>query len=147
MKDSGVVISTHLDLAHVRVQCLVDACSHCSAKVFCTGRTPISGLLTVKNPLQASVGDEVEISIPEERYSRTLILIFSSLLLASLLGAGMGALLSSLLSLPSSLASILGLFLALLFSSFFLLRHFRRKKRESLYPIITHIIHKGGGYA
>lgn len=146
MKDRGVVISTHSDLAEVVVECLVEACSSCSAKVICTSQSPSKGRLAVKNPLRASVGDAVEIEIPEQRYNRALILIFSSLILASLSGLGIGSLFSLLFSLSPQTAGIIGFFLALFSAGAWLFRHFRKKNREFLYPVIMNIIHKGDSY-
>ena len=146
MKDSGFVISTQADLAEVEVHCLVDACSHCSAKNVCTRGSPSNGRLTVRNPLQASVGDEVEIDIPESSYNRALILIFSTLLLGSLLGGAIGYLVSALFLLPSQQLIIIGFTLALFASGFGLSFYFRQKNRFLLYPVINHIIHKGDRY-
>lgn len=146
MKDRGIVISTHSDLADVKVECLVEACSTCSARSICANLGPSKGCLTVKNPLRASVGDEVEIEIPEHRYNRALILIFCSLVLASLSGIGIGSLFSLLFSLSPQTPVIIGFFLALVSTGAWLFRHFRKKNREFLYPVIINIIHKGDSY-
>jgi len=144
MKDSGFVISARADLAEVEVRCLVDACNHCSAKSLCSSSRPSKGRLTARNPLHASVGDEVEIEIPENLYNRALIIIFSTLLLGSLLGILVGYLATAFLPLDSQQLIIIGFIIALLASSAGLAFYFRRKNRLFLYPVITNILHKGG---
>lgn len=146
MKDNGFVISARADLAEVEVYCLVDACNHCSAKKICASGSPSKGRLTVRNPLQASVGDEVEIDIPESVYNRALILIFSALLLGSLFGGTIGYLVSIFFRLASQQLIIIGFTLALFASGFGLAFYFRQKNRLLFYPVITHIIHKGDRY-
>ena len=146
MKDSGFVLSARADLAEVEVRCLVEACNHCSAKNVCASGPPSKGRLIVRNPLQASVGDEVEIDIPESPYNRALILIFSTLLLGSLLGVAIGYLVAFFLRLPSQQLIIIGFVVALFASGFGLAVYFRQKNSFFLYPVITHIIHKGDRY-
>ncbi|MGD2246415.1 MAG: SoxR reducing system RseC family protein [Candidatus Aminicenantes bacterium] len=146
MKDKGRVIATQNGLAQVEVQCLIESCGNCSARSLCTGQEKATPRLDVQNPLNARVGDEVEIEIPETKYSQALILLFGSLLIALLLGMGGGYFLSFLLPLSTSAASILGLTLAVIISGAFLYRYFRRRLKNQLYPVITDIINKGGGY-
>ncbi len=146
MKDSGFVISARADLAEVDVRCLVDACNHCSAKSLCSSGRPSKGRLTVRNPLHASVGDEVEMEIPENLYNRALIIIFSTLLLGSLLGIVIGYLATAFLALDSQQLIIIGFIIALFVSVFGLAVYFRHKNRLFLYPVITNILHKGDHY-
>ncbi len=143
MKDKGLVVSTKDDLAQVEVQCLIESCGSCSAKSLCTGQDKANGLLAVKNPLKACTGDNVEIEIPETKYNQVLILLFGSLLIAALLGMGAGYLLSSFLPLSSSAASLLGLLLAVIGAGGILFRHFRRKFKSQLYPVIINFLKKG----
>lgn len=146
MKDSGFVISAQADLAEVEVRCLVDACNHCSAKNLCSSGQPSKGRLTVRNPVHAHIGDEVEIEIPENLYNRSLIIIFLTMLLGSLLGIAIGYLAASFLPLDSQHLMIIGFMVALLASVVGLAVYFRRKNRSFLYPVITHVIHKGDYY-
>jgi positive regulator of sigma E activity len=143
MRDKGLVVSTKEDMAQVEVQCFSELCKKCSARSLCIGQNQSKGLLLSKNPLRAYPGDEVEVEIPDTKYSKSLILLFGSLLVASLLGIGLGSLLSPLLALSSSGASLVGLLSALLIAGFFLSRYFRAKNKESLYPVIIDIINKG----
>lgn len=143
MKDSGVVISTSPGLAEVEVECLVEACASCPAKSLCSQRGPSKGHLTVRNPLSASVGDQVEIEIPERNYTRALILIFLTFLLSSLAGIGMASFLSRLLSFPRQELLILGFLLGLACAGIWLFRYFRKKNNALLYPVIITIIQKG----
>lgn len=143
MKDKGLVISTEDDLARVEVQCLIESCGSCSVKSLCTGQDKAKGFLAVKNPLKACAGDSVEIEIPATKYNQVLILLFGSLLIAALLGMGAGYLLSSYLPLSSSAASLLGLLLAVISTGGILFRHFRRKFKDQLYPVIINILKKG----
>lgn len=142
MKDKGFVLSTKGDLAQVEVMCLIDSCQKCSVRSFCKGENQSKGLLTVKNLLNACSGDEVEIEIPDTKYSAALILIFGSLLISSLLGMGAGYLLSPLLPLSSQETSLFGLLFALIIAGIIIYRHFRKKNKGQLYPVITDIIKK-----
>lgn len=146
MKDRGLVTSTQANLAEVEVRCLVDACKNCYANSMCAGGGLSKGRLTVINNLQASVGNEVEIEIPESHYNRVLILIFTSLLSGSLLGIGLGYILSRLLSLPYQEMIIIGFITSLAASGIGLFFYFRRKHGFSLYPVISKIINKGETY-
>lgn len=143
MKDSGLVVKTSENFADVEVQCLVEACRKCSAKSLCSGSTPSKGLLKAKNPLKASSGDRVEIEIPEKDYNKALIFVFATLLLASLLGIAVGHLSSLFMPVSSQEASILGIIIALLLGGGWLFRCFRKKNKDSFYPIIINIIRKG----
>ena len=143
MRDKGLVVSTKEEMAQVEVQCFIESCRKCSARSLCTGQNQSKGLLVVKNPLQACPGDEVEIEIPDTKYSRALILLFGSLLIASLFGMGVGTLLAPLLPLSSPLASLLGLLFALFIVGIVISRYFRKKNKAPLYPQITEITKKG----
>jgi len=143
MKDSGLVIKATEDMAVVEVACLTEACHNCSARSICTGSSSSSGLLTAKNPLKAVPGDRVALEIPDSKYNRALIFIFSTLLLACLLGLGLGSLISLWLSLPAQRSSLIGLLVALLLAPFGLHRYFQKRNKSLFYPIITAIINKG----
>ncbi len=144
MKDKGRVVSTKNDLAQIEVVCLTDSCQECSARNICAGNNQSKGLLSVKNPLNASSGDEVEIEIPDTKYNIALILLFGSLLIASLLGMGIGYVLSPLLPLSSQETSFFGLLLFLIIAGIILWRHFQKKNKASLYPVIIDIIKNEG---
>ena len=145
MTDNGLVIKTEKDLAEVEVDCL-EGCQGCSAKSLCLGNKQNKGRLSVKNPLHAHPGDQVRIQIPEDRYSRALILLFGGLLAAVLLGMGGGYVGASVFSLPATLASLIGLAAGLVIGGSVLFRIFRRKNKEHLYPVIIAIIKKGDCY-
>lgn len=143
MTDSGIVVSTHDDLAHVEVGCL-DACGHCGARALCTGQESDKKLLHVKNPLRAHPGDRVAVDIPESSYSQALIKLFGTLLLASLLGMAAGYLVSPHVRMGLSSSSLAGLLVGLVLGVLFIMRTFRKKHGEALYPVISAIIEKGG---
>jgi positive regulator of sigma E activity len=143
MKDKGLVVATKNDLAKVEVHCLIESCGSCSARSLCTGDDKSKGLLEVQNPIQACTGDEVEIEIPETKYNQALILLFGTLLVAALLGMAAGYLLSPFIPLSSSAASLLSLILAVLTTSLALFRHFRKKNKLHMYPVIINILKKG----
>lgn len=145
MRDKGFVVSSRGELAQVEVSCVVDSCQSCSARSVCLGPAQSKGLITAKNPLNASPGDEVEVSIPDTKYSQALIVIFGALLGASLAGIGVGCFISSLFSLPSAGISLLGLLLFLAVAGILLFRYFKKKNRKALYPLIVDIIKKGKG--
>ena len=143
MKDRGLVIKTTRDLADVEVECLTEACGQCAAKSLCSGRDQSKPRLTVKNPLRATAGDRVEIEIPENKYNTALIFIFTTLILASLLGIAIGYIFSLFFPVPSQEASILGLILFLGLAAGGLFRYFNKKNRGQLYPVIINIIKEG----
>lgn len=145
MTDNGLVITTENDFAEVEVNCF-DGCHDCSARSLCVGNKKNKGRLSAKNPIHALPGDEVKIQIPENNYSRALILLFGGLLAAILLGMGGGYMLASVFSLDSSLTSFIGLVTALVFGGVILNRIFRKKNKEQLYPVIIDIIKKGDCY-
>ncbi len=143
MQDKGLVISAQNKLAKVEVQCF-EACQKCSAQNLCIGKSQSKGLLSAKNPIHALPGNTVSLEIPDTQYNKSLILIFSTFLLAALLGMAVGYFSSVLFSLPAPASSILGLFLGLFVSGFWLFRFFLKKNNERLFPVITAIINKGG---
>jgi positive regulator of sigma E activity len=143
MKDKAFVVNIKEDFAQVEVNCLIESCLKCSVRILCAGRSQSKASLTVRNPLNACPGDEVEIEIPEARYNKVLIILFGSLIISALLGMGLGYLLSPLLPLSSSESSFLGMLFALLVAGFFLFYYFRKKTKFYLYPVITAIIKKG----
>lgn len=143
MKDKGWVVSTKNDLAQIEVACLTDSCQKCAARNICAGNNQSKGLLSVKNPLNANSGDEVEIEIPDTKYNMALILLFGSLLIASLLGMGVGYALSPLFPLSSQEMSFFGMLLFLILAGIILWRHFHKKNNAHLYPVIIDIIKKG----
>lgn len=145
MMDNGLVISTEKDLAEVEVAC-TEGCRDCAARSLCIGNKKNKGRLSVRNPIHAMPGDEVTIRIPEESYSRALILLFGSLLAAVLLGTGGGYLSAVIFSLPLSLASLAGVACALVIGGLVLTRVFRQKNNALLYPVIIDIIKKGDCY-
>jgi positive regulator of sigma E activity len=145
MKDKGFVVDLKDDLALVEVECFIESCKGCAMGSLCLGQKQKQGILAVKNTLHAAAGDEVEIEIPDAKYDKFLILLFSSLLAASFLGMAAGYLFSRLLSLPSSGLGFAGLLLALLVTGVFLYRYFRKKGNVRLYPVITNIIKKRAG--
>lgn len=143
MKDSGFVVNTRTGFAEVEVRCLIEACRGCAAERLCAKQESSRGRLLVKNPLQASVGDEVEIEIPESAYNKALMIIFSTLLFSCLAGMGLGYLFSVVFSGPGQEMSIIGLFLALFLSGIGLFWSYRKRNRDTLYPEIIHILQKG----
>jgi positive regulator of sigma E activity len=145
MTDNGLVIAAEKDLAEVEVDCF-EGCHDCTARSLCIGNKQNKGRLSVKNPLHAVPGDEVKIQIPEDSYSRALILLFGGLLVATFPGMGGGFLLALVFSLPSYLARFIGLAAGLVIGGLILSRIFRRKNKEHLYPVIVDIIKKGDCY-
>jgi positive regulator of sigma E activity len=145
MKDKGTVVSTENDFARVEVACL-EACQDCSARSLCIGQKNTTGLLSVRNPLQAKEGDYVLMAIPESRYSKSLILLFGVLLFAILAGMGVGYLFSPITPLSSSESSVAGLFFGVAFAGVWLSKHFKKVNNTFLYPEIIEIIHKGGSH-
>jgi len=142
MKDKGLVRSTKNDLAQVEVECFIESCKSCSARTLCSRQAQSKGLLTVQNSLGARPGDEVEVEIPDTKYNKLLIFIFSFLLIASLAGMAAGYLLSPVLHLSSSASSLIGLLFALILAGGALFLYFRKKYKDKLYPVITEIFKK-----
>jgi len=142
MKDNAIVISTEGDLAQVKVSCF-QACDECLAHSLCIGSSKTKGQLLVKNPLNASPGDKVQIEVPEQNYTRALIIIFGGLLAASLAGMGIGYLFSRFIPLSLSLSSMLGFFLGIGLITLWLFRYFQTINQKKMYPRIIDIPKKG----
>ncbi|MBD3413328.1 MAG: hypothetical protein GF421_02730 [Candidatus Aminicenantes bacterium] len=141
MKDKGKIISLEGPLAQVELNCL-SGCQRCAVRHICSDQEQEKGLIQVLNPLKANPGDEVMIEIPENRYSRVLIILFGFLLLASVCGMFLGSLASDALSIPLSTGALLGFFLGLIVTGFGLFSYFKNRQ-TNLYPEITNIIKKG----
>lgn len=136
-----MVVSTEKDLARVRVDCL-SGCRDCAAHSLCLGEKNKSGILSVRNSVGAHQGDRVVLSVPDGDYSRSLSIIFGSLLLAVLGGGGAGYALGPLFSLAPAASGALGLFFVVILTGWGLSRYFRRTNNTTLYPVITEIIQK-----
>jgi len=142
MKDKGTVISTDKGLARVEVDCL-SACNSCAAKSLCIRKEQDTGLISVRNTLQASPGDVVTIDVPDTMYSKTLIWLFGALLGGCLIGMALGHLASTLIPLGSSESSFIGLLLGVFMAGLWVSRRLRKTNSANLYPVITAIKHKG----
>lgn len=141
MKDNGWVLSSKDRFAQVEVHCL-SSCQSCAAQSLCQRGQSSKGVLTALNPVHAHPGDEVQISVPESNYSRSLIVIFGSLLLSALGGLFVGYAFATFLPLSSSLTSLGGLFLGILLAGL-RIAHYLRRNQQYLYPKIIEIIKKG----
>lgn len=146
MKDNGIVIALHGPMAQVRVDCS-QACLDCSASSLCKGATQKEGLLSVRNPLNAVPGDEVQIHVPEERYHRVLIKLFGGLLAAAVIGSGTGYGLAGPLPLEESLSSLVGFFLGLGLAVPVVIHSLKKASAHALYPSIIDITRKGERHA
>ena len=143
MNDNGVVVSIKENMAQVEVKCFIEACHKCPVRGICIGQDQSKGTLTVRNPLNARPGDEVSFEIPEEIYNKKMILLFGTLISASLLGMGAGYLSSLFFASSSPTLSVVGLFLGLILAGTGLFFHFRQENKNYLYPVIKDIIKKG----
>ena len=142
MRDRGTVVLAQGPLAQVRVEC-AQVCEDCSASRLCKGSSREEGILSVRNKLNAHPGDEVVIDVPEGRYNRVLIIMFSGLLAASLLGTLGGYGLSGPLSLDAALSGPIGFFVGLALAVPGLILYLRKHNEHHLFPSIIDIIQKG----
>jgi len=145
MKEQATVVSIKNKFAQVKVTPAF-SCHECSARSLCIGQKQKDGTLTVLNPISAKPGDEVTLQIPEESYSKELILIFSILLAGIFTGVILGNLFSILLGWPTTATSLAGVFIGLAAGSFLIFRHLHRTKKSKLYPVIINIAKKGGSH-
>jgi len=144
MIDRGRVVNIKDGIAAVEITSLSSQCEHCSAQSLClSSSSPGVKLLTVQNPIKATVGDLVEIEIPESKYQSTLIFIFGSLLGAIILGIGLGYGLSLLWSLSPPLITLITLTIALLATALWIKIKLNKRNQEILWPIIVKILAKG----
>jgi positive regulator of sigma E activity len=141
MKDKGKIISLKGSFAQVELNC-VSGCQKCVARHLCSNKEQEKGFIHVLNPIKANPGDEVTIEVPEGRYSKTLTVLFSFMLMASLLGMLLGVICAGWLSLPSYSGGIIGFFLGLAITGSALFYHFRKNKK-GFYPEIIGIIREG----
>jgi positive regulator of sigma E activity len=142
MKDKGIVVSADRDLARVKVECLA-VCHDCSARLLCGGEKNKDGILAAKNPVRARPGDSVSIDVPESRYNRTLLVMFSSFIIGALSGMGLGYALSRIFLLPTMEFSSLGLVSGLVLTGAALIPFFKKENKKNLYPTIVRINEKG----
>ena len=142
MKDRGTVVRIQDGLAWVKVSPQI-ACCECSARALCSAKQDKEGKLAVRNPVGARAGDEVEIEVPETDYSRSLIVIFGSLLAASLAGLAIGYSLSPIRNWEPGANGFVGLLAGLAIGALVIHRHFRAGRRDAGWPTITFIFKKG----
>jgi len=81
--------------------------------------------------------------VPEQNYTRALIIIFGGLLTAALAGMGLGYLFSGLIPLSLSQSSMLGFFLGIGLITLWLFRYFQTINQKKMYPRIIAISKKG----
>ncbi len=144
MKDKAFVIKTEKNgMAQVKVTPSIP-CQKCRAKDLCVGAKQHNGLLRVKNQINAQEGDNVIIEIPDTYYNKNLIFLFTSLLLASLLGMTAGYLLSSFIPFSPQTTSVAGLFVSVVIAGVVLFRILRKKNNSDFFPVIINI--QGGSH-
>ena len=136
------MLSTQGDLAKLQVDCL-QSCQECPAHNLCVSPNHTQGFLSVQNPLNARPGDLVLIDIPEQNYTRALIIFFGVLLAAALTGMGAGYILSNFVPASSTQTSLPGFFLGIGLAIIWLFRYFRKSSLKYLYPKIIDIVNKG----
>jgi positive regulator of sigma E activity len=137
------VLSTHGPLAEVEVRCLT-ACQACAAKSLCIGQSHSTGILKAENLLQADPGDRVILNIPEEAYTRSLLLLFGTLLISAVAGLGLGYISAAAVPVSAEMGGLFGLCVGIVAGGAWLARRFRNKKNNGLLPTIIKITDKGG---
>ena len=139
IKEQGKIEEIRKQTALVRIQ-KRSACAHCESKGSCS-ISKRDMLIEVPNDLQAGVGDQVEVSVPEGTLLKLSALIYLLPVLLLLIGAFLGSLLGDALQMNSSLTAIIlgGGFMGI---SFYGLILFDRKKRKGnkYYPRMTRIL-------
>ena len=139
IKEQGKIEEIRKQTALVRIQ-KRSACAHCESKGSCS-ISKRDMLIEVPNDLQAGVGDQVEVSVPEGTLLKLSALIYLLPVLLLLIGAFLGTLLGDALQMNSSLTAIIlgGGFMGI---SFYGLILFDRKKRKGnkYYPRMTRIL-------
>jgi positive regulator of sigma E activity len=85
----------------------------------------------------------VLIDVPENTYSRALIVMFGGLMIGALAGMGLGYLSSLLFSADPAISAPAGFFLGIGGAVIWLAAYFRRHNQKTLYPKIIDIIKKG----
>jgi len=119
------------------------ACKHCSARGTCGVDFGSNKeiLIEVENPLNAKVGDKVELSIPSGSLIKMAIMVYILPIFSLIFGAYEGGNIANHMGMSSSAGSVLGA-LILLVLSFLVLRKIDRSiKRKSSYKIrMTRII-------
>ena len=127
IKEQGKIEEIHKQTAMVRIR-RRSACAHCQSRGSCS-IAERDMVIEVPNDLQAGVGDEVEVSMPEGTLLRLSALIYMLPVIALLVGAFFGAVLGEALQTNTSLTAIVlgGGFMAV---SFYGLILYDRKKRK-----------------
>jgi sigma-E factor negative regulatory protein RseC len=106
MTESGIIEKISNQKALVRIQ-KTSACDRCGCRDSCGVLSDNKREIEVKNDLKASVGDVVEISIPERQLMKLSMIVYLTPILALVLGAVLGGMLAEKLDMSSEPMALL----------------------------------------
>lgn len=140
--EQGVIEKIHDNKAVIRIQ-KGSACAHCESRGACLVTSNKEALLEVKNDLQAHVGDQVELSVPERALVKLSLLVYLLPIIALVIGAFAGGAWAESIRIDPTLASILGGAFAM-GVVFYVLKWFNRlaEIKRGYHPRMTRILFK-----
>ena len=139
IKEQGKVEEINENTALVRIQ-KRSACAHCGSKDSCS-ISKRDALIEVPNDLDAGLGDQVEITVPEGTLLRLSALVYLLPVVALLIGAILGTELSGKFGWDSGISSIAGggILIAAVFGGLIIYDR-TRKARDKHSPQMTRIL-------
>ena len=143
MKEQGIIEKVKKHKVTVRVQ-QTQSCEHCKSKASCNiSKKEI--MVELENTLQAKVGDQVELSVPDGSVVTISMFVYLFPIIALLIGAFIGAALGEIFKMNQSITAALtgGIAMALVFIA---LKRFEKteKFKEKYQTRITRIIASAG---
>jgi sigma-E factor negative regulatory protein RseC len=138
--EEGIIEKTGRNRARVRIE-RSSSCSQCESRGACQVVGGKSMVIDVPNPLQAKVGDRVEIAVPTGSFLKLTFLVYLLPVVALLLGAILGRAWGPAVGLQSPLSDVIGgaLFVGL---TFIILKGFDRTagEKKDYQPVMRRII-------
>jgi sigma-E factor negative regulatory protein RseC len=139
IKEQGIIEKVNNNKATVRVQ-RTSACEHCKSKASCSIEKR-EMRVQLENNLQAKIGDQVELSIPEGSLVQVSMLVYFFPIIALMIGAFIGAAVGEIFNVNQSISAALTGGVALCIVFFALKRFEKTEKFKMKYqPRMTRLI-------
>ncbi|MFC1863660.1 SoxR reducing system RseC family protein, partial [Thermodesulfobacteriota bacterium] len=126
IKELGIIEKVFNHKATVRVQ-QTPACEHCKSKASCD-ISKREMMVDLENDLQAKVGDQVELSVPEGAIVKISMFVYLFPIIALMIGAFIGAALGEIFRVNQSISAALtgGIAMGVVF---FVLKRFEKTEK------------------
>lgn len=129
IKEQGIIEKVNNNKATVRVQ-QTPACEHCKSRASCN-IVKREMMVQLENDLQAKVGDQVELSVPEGSIVKISMFVYLFPIIALLIGAFIGAAVGEIFRFNQSISAALtgGIAMGIVF---FALKGFEKTEKFKL---------------